>query len=74
MPPREGRLVLFPSWVLHGVLPVGGGGSGGKKAGKGGKPRVSVAFNTGEQNVDITGAGGGGGGASGGGSARVAAS
>jgi uncharacterized protein (TIGR02466 family) len=38
--PRRGRLVVFPSWVLHGVL-----------ASAGGAPRVSFAFNTGETEV-----------------------
>jgi uncharacterized protein (TIGR02466 family) len=38
--PKRGRLVVFPSWVLHGVL-----------ASPGGAPRVSFAFNTGETGV-----------------------
>ena len=38
--PKRGRLVVFPSWVLHGVL-----------ASAGGAPRVSYAFNTGETGV-----------------------
>lgn len=38
--PKVGRLVVFPSWVLHGVL-----------ASAGDSPRVSYAFNTGEIGV-----------------------
>lgn len=38
--PKVGRLVIFPSWVLHGVL-----------ASAGDTPRVSYAFNTGETGV-----------------------
>ena len=38
--PKVGRLVIFPSWVLHGVL-----------ASAGDAPRVSYAFNTGETGV-----------------------
>jgi len=104
VPPREGRLVLFPSWMLHGVLAVRparvtvavrgekhapereeeqgrgrepelgrepergrdqvqrgeqdqdlerdlGGSGAGEGDGAAVKPRVSIAFNTGEQNV-----------------------
>ena len=38
--PKEGRLVMFPGWMLHGVLAVAG------EVDK--KPRVSYAFNAGE--------------------------
>jgi hypothetical protein len=40
--PKPGRLVLFPSRTLHGVLSFAGT-PGGEEP-----PRVSVAFNTGE--------------------------
>jgi len=40
--PKNGRLVVFPSWVLHGVL-----------ASSAPSPRVSIAFNTGETNVSF---------------------
>lgn len=40
--PKVGRLVVFPSWVLHGVLASKGTDS---------MPRISYAFNTGELGV-----------------------
>lgn len=40
--PKVGRLVVFPSWVLHGVLASTGTDS---------MPRISYAFNTGELGV-----------------------
>ena len=43
--PKPGRLVLFPSRTLHGVLPFAGTPKREEP------PRVSVAFNTGETNA-----------------------
>ncbi|MGE3652413.1 MAG: putative 2OG-Fe(II) oxygenase, partial [Reyranellaceae bacterium] len=34
IPPRAGRLVMFPSWLLHGVRPY-----------RGTAERISIAFN-----------------------------
>ena len=61
--PRPGRLVLFPSWMLHGVMPFddtnrrgntnGHDGSGEGDGGEAEAPRISIAFNTGEKGVDV---------------------
>ena len=65
VPPREGRLVLFPSWLLHGVMSVrqktkkrkrkGGPVDSSSSSSVSSKPRVSIAFNTGERNVVLPG-------------------
>ena len=64
VPPREGRLVLFPSWLLHGVMSVRqktkkrkrkGGPDSSSSSSVSSKPRVSIAFNTGERNVVLPG-------------------
>ena len=44
--PKEGRLVIFPSSMPHGVLKV-------STAADNEKPRISIAFNTGEKNVNL---------------------
>lgn len=44
--PKEGRLVIFPSSMPHGVLKV-------STAADEEKPRISIAFNTGEKNVNL---------------------
>lgn len=56
--PKEGRLVLFPSWLLHGVMAVKMDAPSSLAAARRlgervGKPRVSYAFNTGERDVVI---------------------
>eukprot|EP00798_Chlamydomonas_sp_ICE-L_P022553 gene22553-29678_t len=70
----EGLLVLFPSWVLHGVMPLvahagpdkkgkmkgGVKGGGGAEGPKGGPFRVSLAFNFGEPEVAVPPGEGGG--------------
>jgi len=61
--PRPGRLVLFPSWMLHGVMPFddtnrrgntneheGSGDGDGEEART---LRIAIAFNTGEKGVDV---------------------
>jgi uncharacterized protein (TIGR02466 family) len=45
--PKASRLVIFPSWVLHGVLANDVGDVGEAS------PRVSFAFNSGETNVSF---------------------
>ena len=54
--PEPGRLVVFPSHTLHGVLPFEAKEAGSNPASEAaGSLRVSVAFNTGEENVVLPG-------------------
>jgi len=52
--PKEGRLVIFPSWMPHGVLRVDTAADDDDDEDEDEeKPRISIAFNTGEENVDL---------------------
>ena len=54
--PEPGRLVVFPSHTLHGVLPFEAKEAGSNPASEAaGSLRVSVAFNAGEENVVLPG-------------------
>ena len=56
--PKEGRLVIFPSWMPHGVLKVDTAADDDDDEDEDEdedeeKPRISIAFNTGEENVNL---------------------
>ena len=48
VPPKPGRVVLFPSWIMHGVMSFSGKGKGDGTKNERENKRVSIAFNTGE--------------------------